>query len=770
MTKPPKQAGLPTGQQIVDFIEQSRDVVGKREIGRAFGVRGSDKIALKVILKDLLNDGILIEGAGRSLTKAGAVPPVTVLRVTDIDDADPIAVPDKWDHATPPPRVRIIERGGASKAGRKPRQPGGALAIGDRVLARIDKKGDTYRALVMKRLERSDSAVLGILVREDSDPPALFLQPVDKKLRRQWPVSDAGDAQPGDLVRAQLGGGGTRQTARVTERLGDPFAPRALSMIAIEKHGIPHVFADEVIAEAETVARLPLNPDGREDLRDVPIVAIDPIDARDHDDALWAAPDEDAGNPGGHRLIVAIADVSYYVRPGSAIDREARKRGNSVYFPDQVVPMLPHVLSSGMCSLKAGEDRAALVCHITIDKGGRLKSWRFARALVRLAGNIAYEAAQAMIDDGSAPAHLTALWSAWALLAKARAARAPLDLDLPERQVRLDEQGRIAEVSVRARLDAHRLVEDCMIAANVCAARALEGEKAPVMFRVHEPPSREKLVALKDFLATYEISFALGQVMTPAVFNRLMAQVEAPEARQRMMEQMLRTQTQAYYTPTNAGHFGLALASYAHFTSPIRRYADLIVHRSLVGSFGLEVPVGKAGVAAGQSKTTALPPADAAMLPRLGEIISGLERRAMEAERETLDRYVAAYLSEKIGDIVETRITGVQPFGIFAQVHGIGGDGLLHVNMLGDEYFRYDEAAMTLTGQDSGRHFAIGQILPLRLIEASPITGALQYALPDDDGGDRPRRARPSGGARRSPAGQGRRGRPANIRHQGRKR
>jgi ribonuclease R len=445
--------------------------------------------------------------------------------------------------------------------------------------------------------------------------------------------------------------------------------------------------------------------------------------------------------------------VSFYVRPGSALDKEARKRGNSVYFPDRVVPMLPELLSADICSLKQGQDRAALACHLTVDKNGKVSAFRFTRALIRVAANIAYEDAQAAIDGGGHPLLETALkplWACWKLLAKARDAREPLDLDLPERRVILDDTGRITSIATRERLDAHRLIEDYMIAANVAAAKALEVKKAPCMYRVHEPPAREKLVALKDYLETFDISFALGQVIKPATFNRLIALVGEADHKPQVMEQILRTQTQAYYAPTNQGHFGLSLGSYGHFTSPIRRYADLLVHRALVSSYQL----GEGG----------LTPDEAARMEVIGTNISALERRAMMAERETLDRYVAAYLADKVGQILDTRITGVAGFGFFATVEGLGGDGLVPVSTLGVEYFRHDPVKHTLEGADSGETYTIGQRLQLRLAEANPISGALRFELPEGANhlpvrGQRDRKDR---GRRPVPT---KRGRPANIRH-----
>ena len=774
MPKPKRPAGLPSREQILDFITTSAEPAGKREIARAFALSGADKMALKALLKDMADEGLIDSAPGRAFHKMGGVPKVTVLRIVDVDeDGQAWAVPERWEADTAAPKLRVRERKRQS-----------ALGPGDRILARTEEAGKGWIAHPMKKLARGEELMLGVLHQEGE---SWFLKGVEKRERRDFPVSDRGGAEAGDLVLAEKAGRPPRITARVVERLGDPFEPRSFSLIAIHRHGIPHTFKEETLGEAARVAKLPLGE--REDLRHLPIVAIDPVDARDHDDAIWAEATED-----GWRAIVAIADVSFYVRPGSALDREARRRGNSVYFPDRVVPMLPEELSADICSLKEGVDRAALACHLEIGRDGQLKSWRFARAVVRIAKNIAYEDAQAAVDaceqlasknpvrpelvEGPSlpsgaeavregfdrlspnreviPSELVAhtllpLWECWRALYAARAKREPLELDLPERRVVLDETGRILSVAPRERLDAHKLVEDFMIAANVAAAKALEAKKSPVMYRVHEPPSRAKLVALKDYLATYDVPLALGQVIRPATFNRIIEQVGEAEARPQIMEQILRSQTQAYYGPENAGHFGLALGSYAHFTSPIRRYADLLVHRSLVGAYALRPDV----------RETALTGAESEAMALIGESISQFERRAMEAERETIDRYVAAYLSERVGEVLETRITGVQPFGFFAMVEGLGGDGLVPVSTLGTEYFRYDEASQTLIGEASETQFASGQRLRLRLVESNPITGALRFELPE--GGVPVRERRDRGRPLK------RRGRPANMRHQGKR-
>lgn len=750
-----RSAGLPSRKQVLDFIATSDQPAGKREIARAFGLSGADKIALKVLLKDMADEGLIDSSPGRAFHQAGGVPKVTVLRIVEADDSgNAWGVPEQWHAETPPPKIRILERGRR-----------GALGIGDRVLARTEERGQGLIAHPMKKLAKSAELVLGVVKKEGE---RLWLSPVDKRERRELFISDVKDAEPGDLVLCEVSGRPPRVSARVDAVLGDPFAPRSFSLIAIHKHGLRHEFSKEAIDEAHRVSKLPLGE--REDLTHLPIVAIDPADARDHDDAIWA----EADGEGGWNAIVAIADVSFYVRPGSALDREARSRGNSVYFPDRVVPMLPEELSADICSLKAGNVRAAMACHLKIGQDGTLKSWRFSRAKICVAANIAYEEAQAAMDaageerievssptcampevEGAVPQvlldqALKPLWACWRALFAARQKRDPLELDLPERRVVLDEKGRILSVAPRDRLDAHRLVEDYMIAANVAAARAIEAKKAPVMYRVHEPPSREKLVALKDYLATFNIEFAMGQVIKPATFNRIIDRLGDNDARPEIMEQVLRTQMQARYGPERLGHFGLALATYAHFTSPIRRYADLLVHRALVSAYRL----GEGG----------LPPGEDERFDQIGEQISMLERRAMEAERDTVDRYVAAFLSDRVGQLVECRITGVQPFGFFATVEDLGGDGLVLAKDLGQEYFRFDEAARQLVGDHSGETYRMGQRLTLRLAEANPVSGSLRFELPEGSyGGSDPRRS-----DRVRPAQ--RRGRPANIRHSNRRR
>jgi len=751
--------GLPSKEQILEFIQSSDTPAGKREIAKAFGLKGQEKITLKRILKDMAEEG-LIDGKKTAYHRMGGVPKVTVLRVVEIDDGEAIAIPDNWSPDAPgkPPRITMRELKG--RGGK--RLP--ALRTGDRVLSRTEETDRGWIAHPMKKLPARTEGLMGVVELDGSGKA--WLVPIDKRVRNSTRIADVGEAEEGQLVIAERIGRSERAGVKVVEVIGDPLAPKSFSLIAIAKHGIPHVFAEETLLEAETAAQLELSEQHREDLRHVPIVAIDPADARDHDDAIWAEPD----GQGGFNAIVAIADVSFYVRPGSALDKEARKRGNSVYFPDRVVPMLPEVLSANVCSLKEGVDRAAMVCHLHVDKDGAVNKTRFTRAIVRIHHNIAYEDAQAAIDDGSAPKHLADLWNCWRSLEKARHARDPLELELPERRVVLDEQGQIAEIAVRERLDAHRVVEDFMIAANVAAAKALEAKAAPVVYRVHEPPAREKLIALRDYLATFGRKLALGQVITPSLFNRMLKDVSDESEKAQVMEAVLRSQMQAYYGPTNAGHFGLALGSYAHFTSPIRRYSDLLVHRALVDAYKLEQPKTDLDL----PDFTGLSDRDRSSLQQVSDAISQTERRAMEAERDTIDRYVAAWLSARVGEVFDTRITGVQAFGFFATILGMGGDGLVPVSTLGREHFLYEEASQSLIGEDSGTTYSSGDRLKLKLAEANALTGSLKFVPVDADGNEiEPRGARPAprfGHKKQGKHMVAKRGRPKNIRHQGRKR
>jgi len=728
-------ADLPSKQALLDWIAEHPDESASRDLARAFGIRGKDRVELRALLRELKDDGSIPRRKPRRAP--GALPPVGVIEVTGLDaDGDLLARLPARDGQGEGRAVRLV----ADRAA-------GQLGPGDRVLAHLRERGDAVEAKAIRRIGTGPRRVLGIFRR---GPQGARIEPVDKGASSAWLVPDGATegARDGELVEAEESGPPRRTglpQARILARLGDPFAPRAFSLIAIHEHGIPDRFPDAVLAEAEAAAPVP--DTGREDLRHLPLVTIDPADARDRDDAVCALPDDDPKNPGGHVVWVAIADVAAWVRPGSALDREARLRGNSTYFPDRVVPMLPDRLSGDLCSLHRDEDRACIAARLVISEGGRLVAHRFTRGIMRSRAALEYGAVQAAVegraDAGTAPLVedvLKPLYAAYAALVRARAGRQPLDLDLPERQIVLDEAGKVVSVAFRERLDAHRLIEECMVLANVAAAETLIARRSPVMFRVHDEPDPERIAALRELAQASGFTLARGEVLKTAHLNRLLRQAEGTEQDELINMATLRAMAQAYYSVQNLGHFGLALRNYAHFTSPIRRYADLIVHRALISAHGW----GPDPRADGLSRE------DVERLEETAQAISESERRSMAAERDTTDRYLAAYLSERAGAEFAGRISGVQSFGLFVKLDDTGADALVPVRSLGDEYFRFDRDAQNLTGADSGRVLQVGQRVVVKLAEITPVSGGITAELLMLDG-------QPF--ARRGP--RGRRGAPA---------
>jgi ribonuclease R len=588
--RPARDASPPSKQQILAFIGEQEGRVGTREIARAFGLKNADRAELKRMLRELADEG-KVEKRRKKLHHPGTLPHVVLADIGSRDaDGELIAVPTEWDeeaHGAPPKiRIHIPRRA----------RPNEVAGVGDRALLRVEETGDADEAIrhsgrVIKIIDRAKQRALGIYRALPGGGGRL--SPIDKKqLGRELaiPPGAGGDAQDGDLVAVELSPRRSAlglPTARVTEKLGSLKSERAVSLIAINVHGIPNVFPAAVQREAEAAA--PVDARGREDWREVPLVTIDPPDAKDHDDAVHAAPDTDPKNPGGHVLIVAIADVAHYVQPGSALDREALIRGNSVYFPDRVVPMLPERISNDLCSLRPDEDRAALAVKIVVDAGGHKRSHSFHRILMRSAARLSYAQAQAAIG-GHADADtewlvdpvLKPLYAAYRAVQRAREERAPLDLDLPERKIILKSDGTVDRVVTPARLETHRLIEEFMILANVAAAETLERASVPLIYRVHDEPDPERVNGLREFLRTIDISLPKGSELKSAHFNRILAVVKGRDVENLVNEVVLRTQAQAEYSAENYGHYGLNLRRYAHFTSPIRRYADLVVHRGLI--------------------------------------------------------------------------------------------------------------------------------------------------------------------------------------------
>ena len=685
---------------------------------------------------------------GKRPSRPDSFPPVGVVDVVEKDADGDLFVKLVKAHADSP-AVRLTPGAGEVAAG--------APGLGDRLLVRFEVLENGEReARLIKRLGQSAHRILGVVRKSRGE---VRVEPVDRRTKDSLLLipGEALGLADGDLVLAQIGGASDRphgpKRGKVIETVGREDDPRAASLIAIHTHGVPTGFSDA--AEAEALSAQPPTLAGRTDLRHLPLVTIDPPDARDHDDAVFAEPDDDPKNPGGWIAWVAIADVAAYVRPGSALDVDAREKGNSVYFPDRVEPMLPETLSAGLCSLLEREARACIAVRMVFDARGRKLGHKFVRGLMRSAAKLSYEQAQAAIDgapdDRAGPlmdAVLTPLWAAYAVLKAGREARSPLAIESAERRIVIGADGHVASITPRAALEAHKLIEEFMIQANVCAAQTLEQRRTPLIYRIHDAPSVEKLQNLADFLATLAIPWTKGETVRTDRFNRLLDQTRGGAHAEIVNEVVLRTQMQAQYSPDNIGHFGLNLDKYAHFTSPIRRYADLIVHRALIRALGL----GADG----------LSDDDVKHLKETAEHITAAERRAMAAERDAVDRYVAAFLADRVGATFEGRITGVTRFGLFVRLTETGADGLVPVSSLGGEYFIHDDRTHALVGQRSGERWRLGRRVEVKLKEATPITGGLLLEMLSD-----PEPADPT--APRARLGVRGKARPAGVKRGGRR-
>ena len=717
--KRPQRRQLPTREDILDYIAKSPTPLARRDLVRAFKVEPKDRLALKALIREIERAGPVERAGTRRFKATSRLPRVSVIEVTGLDlDGEVLAKPVAWKEQTPPPAIRVVQERVAA-----------ALGIGERALAELKPQDDgTYEARVIRTLASAPDRVVGIYRRIHDGGR---LEPTDRRIKTEYRISlaHAKGAEDGEIVfcEAMPGRRLGLPEARVIERIGDSTHPRAVSLIAITDHGIPVEFPQAAIAEAE--AAQPVGLAGRTDLRQIPLVTIDGADARDFDDAVFAEPDPE--RQGFWHAVVAIADVGWYVQPGSALDKAAQRRGNSVYFPDRVVPMLPEALSNELCSLKPGVERACMAAHLTIDGEGRLVEHRFVRGLMRSAARLTYEQVQRARDghpdDVTGPLLkpvIAPLYGVFQLLDRARERRGALELDLPERKVILSEDGRVSRIEPRARLDSHKLIEELMILANVAAAETLERLRQPCMYRVHDAPDPAKLAALREFLRGIGIAgltLAKGQVVRPHHFNAVLRRAADTPYAPLIHQLVLRSQSQAIYSPQNLGHFGLALRRYAHFTSPIRRYADVLVHRALISGLRL----GEGG----------LPPADPDQFAETGAHISDTERRAAAAERDAIERYAALYLADRVGGEFEGRVNGVTRAGLFVTLIETGADGLIPMRNLGDDYYVHDETRHRLVGRRRGRTFTMGDPLRVRLAEANAVTGSLLFALAEAAGG-----------------------------------
>lgn len=717
------KAPFPNAQQIMEFISENPSRSSKREITRAFQIKGEDKIKLKKLLRKMTIDGKLEKSHKSRLNISGDLPPVLVIEVNAIDQhGDLLARPDNWHHKENPPKIIIFAHDKHNK-----------LGLGEKALVRLstnkDKGENGYVAKIIRKLEQQSSQVMGIFKSDDEN--IAFVNPTDKKDRNNYLIgkNDWNGAKDGSLVLIQIKPGRTRsrhtkaKPAKVIKCYGSMNDANSISLIAILSQGITTEFPDEALMEAKNSKQPKLGT--RSDLRHIALITVDPSDARDHDDAIWAEMDDDPTNEGGCHIIIAIADVAEYVKPGSALDKEAIKRGNSTYFPDRVVPMLPESLSNGLCSLHEGEDRYSMAVHIWFDKRGKKLRHKFQRALIKSAASLSYEEFQNAYEGESSnrTEHLldkviNPLYRAYDILNKGRRFREPLELFVPEKKINLDEKGNIISITNRVSITAHKLVEEFMIQANVAAAEELESKNTPCVYRIHEQPSQDKLENLRLFMKSLDHNFAKGQVIKPKIFNNLMENVKGTPHENVVSTIVLRTQMQAKYSPENHGHFGLSLTKYAHFTSPIRRYADVLIHRGLIKALKL----GDDGLSKFDIENIAV----------TAENISNAERNSMIAERNSTERYIAHYMSTKIDETFDGKINGVIRAGLFITLNETGGEGFIPISSLVGDYFHHDKEHHLIKGEHSGLIYQLGDSLVVRLKEANPVSGGLIFQLIDD--------------------------------------
>jgi len=748
MAKSPQRpaSGLPDKETLLRFLRDAGEA-DKTDLARAFGLKGAERRALREMLRELETEGKLGKRGKKGFTEAGALPPVGVVDVVekDIDGEMYVRLVEASKDA---PRAVLVP----DKSGKTGPAPG----MGDRLLVKFKRGSDGWEARVVKKLDSDGSRVLGVIRKSNRETR---VEPVDRRSKDVLIIPQllAEDLRDGDLVLAAIEKSEQRygpKRGKILEKIGKEDDPRAASLIAIHAHGVPTGFSEAVEKEAENQDLPTLK--GRDDLREIPFITIDPADARDHDDAVYAQRDDDPKNEGGWIVWVAIADVAAYVRHGTQLDREARAKGNSTYFPDRVEPMLPERLSNGLCSLKEGENRATLAVRMVFSKDGKKTGHKFHRGLMRSHAKLSYEQAQSAIDgvengggtdDTTGPimeAVLYPLWNAYHTMLKGRLKRSPLQIESAERRILMGRDGGIAAIVPRKSLEAHRLIEEMMIQANVCAAETLEQKKVPLIYRVHETPSQEKTFNLADFLTTIGMPWNKGEPPTTKRFNKLLDETRDGPHADVVNEVVLRSQMQAIYSPDNVGHFGLNLDRYAHFTSPIRRYSDLIVHRGLIRALKL----GSDG----------LTDKEIAELQSTAEHVTQTERRSMAAERDAMDRYVAAFLEDHVGATFEGRITGVTRFGLFVRLEDTGADGLVPVSSLGNEYFTHDDRAHALVGERSGQRYTLGRPVQVKLKEATPVTGGLLFEMLSDPEPRDPNAPAPRYGVRardRGPGGNG---------------
>ena len=694
---------VPSTQQLLDFIAKAKEPLTKNELARAFNVKNDDRNRFKQLLRDLTKSGQLEKHPGGAFGLPDGLPVVGVVEVTDVTiDGEVYARPTQWDkNKGESPRVTMAPD----------RKGHPAMAKGDRALVRFSKGHDGgHTGRTIRRVDAPEDRVLGVVEREGRGH---ILIPTNKRNRNIYeiPSHELNGAQPGQIVVAEVQPThGARSTkARVHEVIGKMDDPKAISLIAVHEMGLRTEFSAAVLAETENMEVPGLK--GREDMRNIPLVTIDPADARDRDDAVYVYPEKT--KEGWTHLVVAIADVAHYVKAGSALDKEAFARGNSTYLPDMVVPMLPEKLSNGLCSLAPNENRACVAVDLFFDDEGNLQKYKFKRGLMRSVAALSYEQAQAAMVDGitddvTGPLLqpiLKPLFDAYKILRAARDKRGALNLMVPERKIVMDENNKMTGVKVRPHFEAHEVIEEMMVLANRAAGMAVEG-----IYRVHDKPSAAKIESLGEYLQAFGVSMPKGTTPKPGQLNEILAKVANHPYKHLVNESMLRSMAQAKYSNEDIGHYGLALEKgYAHFTSPIRRYSDTIQHRILIDAFNL----GKDGIRDDER----------ARLAEICEHISATERTSVQAERNAVDRFTAAYLAEHIGAQFSGRIRGVTGMGLFVELTDTGADGFVPLRMLPRDQYVHDEARHALVGRHSGRIFRLGASVTATVVDAERASG-----------------------------------------------
>lgn len=590
---------------------------------------------------------------------------------------------------------------------------------GDRVMARIsgmDRRGRPEGKIV-EVLEHGQQRLVGRLHIEHG---VMFVAAEDKRISQEFvvPAGEAGKAKAGQVVMVEImaqPGRHAQPLARVAEVLGNYADPGMEIEIALRKHALPWVFPKDAEALAAKLPKTVRSADhkGRVDLRGMALVTIDGETARDFDDAVYCEP-----SGSGFRLVVAIADVSHYVTNGDALDQEARERGNSVYFPRRVIPMLPEALSNGLCSINPEVERLAMVCDMQIDGHGAIKRYEFYPAVMRSHARFTYTEVAAILENPKSAArerkalvpHLSTLYKLYQQLVKARAKRGAIDFETVETQMIFDDQGKISNIVPVVRNDAHRIIEECMLAANVCTSEFLREHDHPMLYRVHEGPTPEKLEALRDFLKGFGLQLSGGDKPHASDYAKLLAKVKDRPDAQLLQTVMLRSLKQAVYAPKNSGHFGLAYESYAHFTSPIRRYPDLLVHRAIKA------------VLAGKKYE----PGD---WQQLGAQCSMTERRADDATRDVTAWLKCYYMRDRVGEVFMGSVAGVAAFGAFVALDDVYVEGLVHISDLGKDYFRYDAAKHELMGERTHQRYRLGDRMRVKIARVDLDGARIDFVL-----------------------------------------